>query len=86
MSSTGVARGDEDDVSGLRYRQGILPAFPRLEGTMLKHRLFPQAQEFRTWLRDCGINIHEWTMLIPEQVHLRIHRGVLELRARESTT
>ncbi len=21
------------------------------------------------------INIHEWTMLVPEQVHLRIHRG-----------
>ncbi|QRK09907.1 TIGR02269 family lipoprotein [Archangium violaceum] len=58
-----------------RYRQGFLPAFPRLEGTLIKHHLFPQAQEFRTWLNRSGINIHEWTMLIPEQVHLRIHRG-----------
>ncbi|HYO67409.1 MAG TPA: TIGR02269 family lipoprotein [Archangium sp.] len=58
-----------------RYRQGYLPAFPRLEGTLIKHHLFPQAQEFRKWLTRSGINIHEWTMLIPEQVHLRIHRG-----------
>ena len=58
-----------------RYRQGFLPAFPRLEGTLVKHHLFPQAQEFRIWLTRGGINIHEWTMIIPEQVHLRIHRG-----------
>ncbi|HYO51251.1 TIGR02269 family lipoprotein [Archangium sp.] len=58
-----------------RYRQGFLPAFPRLEGTLIKHHLFPQAQEFREWFNRCGINIHQWTMLVPEQVHLRIHRG-----------
>jgi uncharacterized lipoprotein (TIGR02269 family) len=58
-----------------RYRQGFLPAFPRLEGKLIKHHLFPQAQELRTWFTDRGINIHEWTMLIPEHVHLRIHHG-----------
>jgi len=58
-----------------RYRQGYLPAFPRLEGKLIKHHLFPQAQEFRDWFNRCGINIHQWTMLLPEQVHLRIHRG-----------
>jgi uncharacterized lipoprotein (TIGR02269 family) len=58
-----------------RYRQGFLPAFPRLEGKLIKHHLFPQAQEFRKWFMDRGINIHEWTMRIPEHVHLRIHRG-----------
>lgn len=57
------------------YRQGFLPAFPRLDGKLIKHHLFPQAQEFRKWFKDRGINIHEWTMLLPEQVHLRIHRG-----------
>ncbi|MFY0575778.1 TIGR02269 family lipoprotein [Cystobacter fuscus] len=36
---------------------------------------FPQAQEFRPWFRARGINIHEWTMRIPEHVHLRIHHG-----------
>ncbi|WP_451968101.1 SitA6 family polymorphic toxin lipoprotein [Archangium violaceum] len=58
-----------------RYRQGFLPAFPRLEGKLIKHHLFPQAQEFRQWFTDRGINIHEWTMRIPEQVHTRIHQG-----------
>ena len=58
-----------------RYRQGFLPAFPRLEGKLIKHHLFPQAQQFRQWFTERGINIHEWTMLIPEHVHLRIHRG-----------
>ncbi|HEX8434029.1 TIGR02269 family lipoprotein [Archangium sp.] len=58
-----------------RYRQGFLPAFPRLEGKLIKHHLFPQAQEFRKWFTERSINIHEWTMLLPEHVHLRIHRG-----------
>jgi uncharacterized lipoprotein (TIGR02269 family) len=58
-----------------RYRQGFLPAFPRLDGKLIKHHLFPQAQEFRKWFIDRGIKIHEWTMLLPEHVHLRIHRG-----------
>ena len=58
-----------------QYRHGYLPAFPRLEGKLIKHHLFPQAQEFRGWFNKSGVNIHEWTMLIPEHVHLRIHRG-----------
>jgi uncharacterized lipoprotein (TIGR02269 family) len=58
-----------------RYRHGYLPAFPRLEGTLIKHHLFPQAQEFRQWFLDNRVDVHAWTMAIPEQVHLRIHRG-----------
>lgn len=58
-----------------RYRQGFLPAFPRLEGKLIKHHLFPQEARLAEWFRASGIQIHEWTMLIPEQVHLRIHRG-----------
>lgn len=57
------------------YRYGYLPAFPRLEGKLIKHHLFPQAQEFRQWFIDNRIDVHAWTMVIPEQVHLRIHRG-----------
>ncbi|WP_309897626.1 TIGR02269 family lipoprotein [Archangium sp.] len=52
-----------------------VPAFPRLEGKLIKHHLFPQAQEFRGWFNQNRINIHEWTMLVPEHAHLRIHRG-----------
>jgi uncharacterized lipoprotein (TIGR02269 family) len=58
-----------------RYRHGFLPAFPRLEGKLIRHHLFPQAQEFREWFRATGIDVHAWTMLIPEQVHRRIHGG-----------
>jgi uncharacterized lipoprotein (TIGR02269 family) len=58
-----------------RYRQGFLPAFPRLEGRLIKHHLFPQEARLAEWFKASGIKIHEWTMLIPEQVHLRIHRG-----------
>jgi uncharacterized lipoprotein (TIGR02269 family) len=58
-----------------QYRHGFLPAFPRLEGKLVRHHLFPQAREFREWFKNSGINIHEWTLLLPEQVHLRIHRG-----------
>jgi uncharacterized lipoprotein (TIGR02269 family) len=58
-----------------RYRHGFLPAFPRLEGTLRKHHLFPQANEFRDWFRAHGINVHDWTMVIPLRSHQRIHGG-----------
>ncbi|WP_257451259.1 SitA6 family polymorphic toxin lipoprotein [Archangium lipolyticum] len=58
-----------------RYRDGFLPAFPRLEGKLIKHHLFPQAPDLATWFRAQGLNPHDWTMVIPEHVHLRIHRG-----------
>lgn len=58
-----------------RYRDGFLPAFPRLEGKLIRHHLFPQEARLALWFRKQGVNIHEWTMLIPEHVHLRIHRG-----------
>jgi uncharacterized lipoprotein (TIGR02269 family) len=58
-----------------RYNFGYLPAFPRYMGRVVKHHLFPQAQEFRQWFMRAGINVHEWTMLIPEHVHRQIHSG-----------
>jgi uncharacterized lipoprotein (TIGR02269 family) len=58
-----------------RYRHGFLPAFPRLEGELIKHHLFPQAPDLLAWFRFQGINPHDWTMVIPRQAHLRIHGG-----------
>jgi uncharacterized lipoprotein (TIGR02269 family) len=58
-----------------QYRQGFLPAFPRLDGKLVRHHLFPREETLAKWFKAQGINIHEWTMLVPEQVHLRIHRG-----------
>jgi uncharacterized lipoprotein (TIGR02269 family) len=57
-----------------RYRDGFLPAFPRLEGKLVKHHLFPQAADLAEWFIRNGVNPHDWTMVIPEHVHLRIHR------------
>lgn len=58
-----------------RYRHGFLPAVPRAEGKLIKHHLFPQAPDLARWFERSGINIHEWTMAIPEHLHLRIHSG-----------
>lgn len=58
-----------------RYRFGYLPAFPRYEGRVVKHHLFPQAPEFREWFARSGIDVHKYTMLIPEHVHRQIHGG-----------
>jgi len=58
-----------------RYPFGALPAFPRYEGRVVKHHLFPQAPEFRDWFRASGIDIHQYTIVIPEQIHRQIHSG-----------
>jgi uncharacterized lipoprotein (TIGR02269 family) len=72
----GVREGARPRVTfHFRYRLGYLPAFPRYEGPVVRHHLFPQAPEFGAWFRRAGINIHEWTMLIPEHIHRQIHSG-----------
>jgi uncharacterized lipoprotein (TIGR02269 family) len=58
-----------------RYRFGYLPSFPRYEGKVVKHHLLPQAPEFREWFARSGIDVHKYTMLIPENVHRQIHGG-----------
>ncbi|HVG57632.1 MAG TPA: TIGR02269 family lipoprotein [Hyalangium sp.] len=58
-----------------QYRFGYLPAFPRYEGRVVKHHLFPQAREFRDWFARSGIDVHQYTMLIPEHIHRQIHSG-----------
>lgn len=58
-----------------RYPFGALPAFPRYEGKVVKHHLFPQAPEFREWFRIARVDIHQYTLVIPEQTHRQIHGG-----------
>ncbi|MCP3135813.1 SitA6 family polymorphic toxin lipoprotein [Pyxidicoccus xibeiensis] len=41
--------------------------------TWVKHHVFPQ--EFKTWFKGKGINIHEWTLVIEKPIHERIHYG-----------
>ena len=57
-----------------RYRYGYLPAFPNMGGSRLvKHHLFPQEETLARWFVRHGINIHEFTMVVPEHLHLRLH-------------
>jgi uncharacterized lipoprotein (TIGR02269 family) len=73
---TGLRNGAQPRMTfHFEYRQGFLPAFPRLDGKLVRHHLFPREQRLAEWFKELGINIHEWTILVPEQVHLRIHRG-----------
>jgi len=74
--NTGLREGARPRMTvHFRYREGFLPAFPRLEGQLVKHHLFPQAPDLAPWFRAQGINVHDWTMVIPQRIHWRIHSG-----------
>lgn len=74
--NTGLRKGARPRMTfHFRYRDGFLPAFPRLEGRLIKHHLFPQAADLAAWFMAQGINVHEWTMVISEHAHWRIHSG-----------
>ncbi len=51
-----------------------LPALP--PGRWVRHHILPQAQDLRDWFQRQGVpDIHLFTLLIPEHVHIRIHSG-----------
>jgi len=58
-----------------RYRQGFLPALPREEGRLVHHHLFPQEPGLARWFRANGVDIHKFTILIPEHIHRELHSG-----------
>ncbi|QDE92420.1 hypothetical protein BHS06_27490 [Myxococcus xanthus] len=58
-----------------RYREGFLPALPRGPGKLVHHHLFPQQPELARWFRSHGVDIHKFTILIPEHVHRQLHSG-----------
>ncbi len=50
------------------------PALP--PGRWVRHHILPQAEDLKEWFHKKGVpDIHQFTMLIPENIHLRIHRG-----------
>jgi uncharacterized lipoprotein (TIGR02269 family) len=74
--NTGVRQGARPRMTfHFEYRFGYLPAFPRYEGKVVRHHLFPQATEFRDWFVRSGIDVHQYTILIPEHIHRQIHSG-----------
>jgi len=58
-----------------RYRQGFLPALRQEPGKRVKHHLFPQEPRLAEWFRENEVDIHKFTMLIPEHIHREIHGG-----------
>ncbi|WP_414641280.1 TIGR02269 family lipoprotein [Archangium sp.] len=52
------------------------PQFILPPGRWVHHHVFPQAPALRAWFHQQGVpNIHQFTLLIPEHVHIRIHSG-----------
>ncbi|HZH16537.1 MAG TPA: TIGR02269 family lipoprotein [Archangium sp.] len=72
---SGIRQGTRPRMTfHFRYSYGYLPAFPNMSGSRLvKHHLFPQADPLARWFLRHDINIHEFTMVIPEHLHLRVH-------------
>ncbi len=58
-----------------RYREGFLPALPREPGKLVHHHLFPQQPLLAEWFTQNGVDIHKFTILIPEHIHRQIHSG-----------
>jgi uncharacterized lipoprotein (TIGR02269 family) len=44
-------------------------------GRFEKHHIFPQATDLARWFKSKGIDIHQYTLPIPRDVHVRIHSG-----------
>jgi uncharacterized lipoprotein (TIGR02269 family) len=53
----------------------VRPVFRLPPGRFVRHHLFPQAPDLALYFQRAGIKIHDFTMLIPEHVHRRIHGG-----------
>ncbi|HZI16294.1 MAG TPA: TIGR02269 family lipoprotein [Myxococcus sp.] len=51
----------------------IPPSRQLTPGRWEKHHIFPQASGLALWFETQGVNIHNYTMPIPRDVHRRIH-------------
>ena len=55
----------------------LAPQLPQLpSGRYVRHHIFSQAPDLAAWFTRQGIpDIHPFTMIIPEHIHLQIHSG-----------
>ncbi len=64
-------------VLTFRFNRHFDPMPPLLAlppGRWVKHHIFPQAEGLARWFQRQGVpDIHQFTILIPEHVHIRIH-------------
>ncbi|WP_240359599.1 TIGR02269 family lipoprotein [Pyxidicoccus trucidator] len=70
-------RGDAEPilVFAMYRTPEVVRPLPLPAGRFVKHHIFPQAAEFRPFFTAAGINIHDFTMPIPQHIHFRIHGG-----------
>jgi len=73
-------RPDADPVFVIRWNNHPplsvpIPRPARTARAWVKHHIFPQEPQLAEWFQLQGINIHQYTLLIPREVHLRIHSG-----------
>ena len=70
---------DTQPVLTFRFNRHFDPKPPQFvlpPGRWVRHHILPQAQDLRSWFHQQGVpDIHQFTLLIPEHVHLRIHSG-----------
>ena len=72
-------RRGAEPVFIIRWRNHPAPSLPSrrpipLDG-LVKHHIFSQEPRLAEWFHQQGINIHQYTLLIPRGTHLRIHSG-----------
>jgi len=61
---------------GLGWHRSRIPISRQLlPGKHVKHHLFPQRADLANEFARRGIDIHQYTMVLPENVHQRLHRG-----------
>ncbi|HEX8437701.1 TIGR02269 family lipoprotein [Archangium sp.] len=70
---------DTAPVLTFRFNRHFDPKPPQLvlpPGRYVRHHIFPQARDLQEWFIARGVkDIHQFTLVIPEYVHLRIHSG-----------
>jgi uncharacterized lipoprotein (TIGR02269 family) len=74
-----VPRTGSDPVFVVRWHNHPAPVLPSQRSLSLermeRHHIFPQASDLAEYFGQRGINIHDYTLLIPRKVHLRLHSG-----------
>ena len=73
-------RRDAEPVLTFRFYRHFDPQPPRVHqlppGRYVRHHIFPQEERLAQWFQQQGVkNIHDFTMVIPEHIHQRIHGG-----------
>ncbi|ATB34074.1 TIGR02269 family lipoprotein [Melittangium boletus] len=71
--------GSGQPVLTFRFNRHFAPKPPPFilpPGRWARHHLFPQEKDLRDWFHQRGVpDIHQYTILIPEHLHLGVHAG-----------